>query len=669
MPRADLLALSDDDLAALTNRGTVKRARRDLEAGECSGEVVDSDGTITARWSDGIECCLPAGAALASARCSCRAVGTCRHLVRTVLAYQQQAAAAPADTPPVPLEPWDPGSLTDDDLVRHYRPAAWGKIQARFKEGVLVELLRSTKPTARFHLPACTVRFLVPGDPRYCRCDCADPAPCPHVPLAVWAFRQLPVDRRAGIVANGAPAAAIPGELLDGIENVCLDLTEHGVSGAPAGWIDRLTRLEKQCEDADLVWPADVLGELAQLQHRYAEHDARFVPERVADLVGELLIRTDAGRADTGALPQPLIRGTSSDRPVELGASQLVGLGCVVRPARHSAELVVYLHDIKSGSVVALMKDYADHPDPDRPQRVFADLAQGTPFSGGGTRGLSFMALGCGQLLLRGGKRTASFQLQPGRAQASVQPQTFGWEELQAPTLVGEFAELEARLNSLPPTVLRPRRVCEDFHVCTVAGVEHVRFDAPSQCVTAVLVDGRGRRALLVHPYTTRGRAGAEALLRRLSTAPNLRFVAGSVRRAAGGLVIHPASLVWQEDSGRGALQPWIDRGVPEAEGESSGPAHEPQLDPPTEYLRQLQSALADLLLLGLQRADVQVGRRWQEIRKHGEAVGFGRLVERVSALADALEQKGHTLTWDVRRAGQRMLELLVLVRLATDLA
>ena len=34
MPRPDLLALSPDDLAVLTNRGTVKRAQRELESGE-----------------------------------------------------------------------------------------------------------------------------------------------------------------------------------------------------------------------------------------------------------------------------------------------------------------------------------------------------------------------------------------------------------------------------------------------------------------------------------------------------------------------------------------------------------------------------------------------------------------------------------------------------------
>ncbi len=92
MARNDLLVLSLDDLAALTNRGTVKRAQREIEANECRVELMESaEGEVTAKWSDGVECRIPAGAVVGDGRCSCAAVGLCRHLVRTVLAYQRQA--------------------------------------------------------------------------------------------------------------------------------------------------------------------------------------------------------------------------------------------------------------------------------------------------------------------------------------------------------------------------------------------------------------------------------------------------------------------------------------------------------------------------------------------------------------------------------------------------
>jgi hypothetical protein len=665
MPRADLLALSLDDLAALTNRGTVKRAQREIDTNECTGDIAESsEGDVTAKWSDGVECRIASGAVLGDGRCSCAAVGLCRHLVRTVLAYQRQAAQRTPDQPAAPAEPWDPGAIADEELAKHYRPAAFAKMREQFQQGVLVELVRSSKPSARFHLQACLVRFLVPGDIRYTHCDCAEPAPCSHVPPAVWAFRLLEPQRSAGILATGEKTPAAPVDLLNELETALLDFTEMGVSGAASAWSSRLARLEEACRSADLVWPAAILAELGEEQKRYAEHDALFAPERVADLIGELLIRLDAIRHDTGALPQLLIRGTSADRPVNLGSARFIGLGCGARLKKRGVELTAYLQDSDSGSMVAVCKAFADDPDPARPPRSFGELAQASA-----AKGSSFVLLGVGQLLLRGGKRTASCQLIPGRSDASVQPQAFAWETLRPPVLVEEFAELDARLSALPPSSLRPRRVAEDFHVCAVAGAEGVHFDAATQTVQAVLVDGRGQRMRLVHPYTSRGQAGAEALLARLREKPaELRFVSGPVGRDAGGLMIEPVCLVWQDGGKRSVVQPWIEQRPGAADGgQPSAPVH--AIDPLRDYFVNLQAALGELFVLGLQRADPLVARRWRELLQQGESVGFARLAERLAPLAETLEQKSHTLQWDWRTAGRHLLRVGVLARLAQDVA
>ncbi|HZT83326.1 MAG TPA: hypothetical protein VFA26_24055, partial [Gemmataceae bacterium] len=560
---------------------------------------------------------------------------------------------------------WDPGTFSDDDLARSFRPAALARLRAQFERGILVELVRGRKPSARFHLQACLLRFLVPGDLRYTHCDCAEPAPCGHVPLAVWAFRRLDADRSAGILSTASRSPPVPVTLLDDLEGAALAFTEYGVSGAPQAWADRLTRLENACREADIVWPAEILAELHQQQERYAGHDARFAPDRVAELVGELLIRCGAIRHDTGALPQLLIRGASSDRAMMLGAARFVGLGCGARPDRHSAELTAYLQDSDSGSVVAVSRDFTDPGDPAQEPKPFADLAQTSA-----VKRTSFAALGAGQLLIRGGKRTPSFHLLPARAEVSVQPQVFAWESLRPPVSVEDFAELDARLSALPPASLRPRRVAEDFHVLPVAGVEAAGFDQATQTVQAVLADAAGRRARLLHAYTSRGQGGAEALLARLTAAPQgLRFVSGPVRRTATGLVIHPVGLVWQDGAARTMLQPWIDRKpassmvgeVPHAGAGAS--------DPLGEYLRRLQEEIGELLVLGLQRADAALARRWQELRRQGEAVGLARLAGRVAVLAEALARKSHTLAWDWQAAGRALLETAVLARMGQDLA
>jgi len=666
MARTDLLALSFDDLAALTNRGTVKRAQRELEVNECTATLDLTDaGDVTVKWSDEVECRLPAGVVLREGRCSCAAVGLCRHLIRSVLFYQQHTAQQSGGEVATPSpQPWDPGTIGDDELARCFKPRDLAKARQQFEQGLLVELVRGVKPTARFHLQACLVRFLVPGDPRYTHCDCAAAAPCGHVPLAVWAFRKLDAAQTAGILTTAVTTLPVPVALLDEIETAVGEIPELGVSGLVSAWTSRLSRLEEKCREADLVWPAEILAELLQQHERYASHDSLFAPERVPELLGELLIRCDAIRHDTGALPQLLIRGSRTDRPQALDRARFIGLGCGVRVGKRSVELTAYLQDSDSGSVVAVCKDFADPVDDKQPPRSFAELSQAYA-----VKEMSLAALAGGQLLIRGGKRDASHRLMIARANATVQPQTFTWEQLPAPVLVEEFAELDARLSALPPSALRPRRVSEDFHVCKVARVEAVQFEAATQTVQAVLFDGRGQAALLQHPYTSRGQTGAEALLAKLRQMPqHLRFVAGVVRRSARGLLLQPVCVVFQDGEKRVAVQPWIDAASESTPVEVPPSTTHQNGDPLTDYWQQLQTALSGLLLLGLHRADGRNAQQWRELQQMGEAVGFARLARGAARLADELEAKSRTLRWDWRPASEAVLRLAVLGRLAQDL-
>jgi hypothetical protein len=658
MPRADLLALSSDDLATLTNRGIVKRAQRDLDSGISPLHIDETPaGDVRVQWPDGVECLIPAGQTLRQGRCSCAAVGVCRHLVLSVLAYQRQAV-------PAAVEPWDPGAIADEELARHFRPAQLARLREQFEQGVLAELVRSSKPSARLHLQGCLVRFLVPGDVRYTHCDCAEAAPCAHVPLAVWAFRQLPPSAKAGILSSSTAALPVPVELLDNIEETLLEFCEQGVSGVPAAWKDRLGRLARDCDRAELVWPAEVLGELIEQQEKYHGHDARFAPDQVAELIGELAARCDAIRNDTGALPQLLIRGAKSDRATTLDTARFIGLGCGVHVSRRRVELAVFLQDSDSGTVMVVQRDIVEaQADPAQPQRSFAELALRPA-----VKGTSFAALGAGQLLIRGGKRTARCTLEVGRAAASVQPQAYNWETLRPPVLVEEFAELQARLSALPPSALRPRRLAEDFHVCAVTGAVEVRFEPVSQTIQATLLDARRQKALLLFPFTSRARQGAEALLAQLGTAgARLRFVSGPVRRSAAGLVIEPVCLVFLEDNGRTAFQPWVEaRPVATADALAAREQAAP-VDPVVDCLEQVQAGLEELLVLGLQRADGQVARRWRELQERAEATGLARLGLPARQLAELLEQKAHTLRWDWRPAARLVLHLAVLLRLAWD--
>jgi hypothetical protein len=90
--------------------------------------------------------------------------------------------------------------------------------------------------------------------------------------------------------------------------------------------------------------------------------------------------------------------------------------------------------------------------------------------------------------------------------------------------------------------------------------------------------------------------------------------------------------------------------------------------DPVVDCLRDLQEGLEDLLVLGLQRSDGQVVRRWRDLQHCAEGTGLVRLAVPVRQLADSLEQKTHTLRWDWQPAARSLLQVAVLLRLTRDI-
>ncbi len=379
MARHDLLALTADDLIALSNRGIVKRAQREAESGEAGAEISEeADGTVLARWPDGAVCRISAREKLSGDCCTCAATTICRHLVGAILGYQA-LASQPKDGPAAEVS-WDPGAIPDEALSSWWTAKQLAALRRQFDAGMVVELHRGPRPAARLHSIAHTLRFLVPGDPRYTRCDCSDPAPCTHVPLAIWAFRLLSKGRASGLVSTEREPAPPPSGVLDDLDRALEELLDYGIANLPEALVRRLERLEIECRRQDLVWLAEILVELLNARRQYESHDARFSPAQVAMLVGELAIRADASRFPEQPVPPMFIRGSSTEATAEMGHARLIGLGTSVEIRRNSVIIAAYLQDAATGVVVALPREFA-HPKAGESFRSFSGIGPEHPFS------------------------------------------------------------------------------------------------------------------------------------------------------------------------------------------------------------------------------------------------------------------------------------------------
>lgn len=653
MPRSDLNALTADDLVTLANRGMLRRAERDLETAPPNLEERE-DLTIVARWSDGANCTLPPGSVLSDQLCTCLATSVCHHLLGTVLAYQRQSAG----TAPPPVATWDPGALDDTLLARYFKKPAFSQTRKWFEAGQVVELVRSSKPLARLHSLGHTVRFLVPEDLAYARCNCPESPPCRHVLLAVLAFRRLRADLPCGLIEIGA-VPPVNAQLLAALDEATSELLIWGLSGCSAAQAGRWWQLEAACRKADLVWPAEILAELLLENERYTNHDAHFSGVHAVELLGELCIRLDAIAHPTDAVPQLFVRGAHSDQVAPLKHAQLVGLGTGAQVLRRGVRLLSYFQDAATGEVLTVGRDFLDPAaDSGIAPHPLAQLARSPAL-----KDIPFTRIGASQLLVQGGKRTPDRQFLSGRAPLAVHSQTFQWQNLKAPVLVEDFEELVARMHTLPPRALRPRHFGENFFVFAVSAVESVQFVSSEQSVQAILRDRSGHRLHLQHPFTARGAGGTESLLARLQSQSPC-FVSGLVDTSTRGPVVKPVALIFESGATRTLVQPWID-GTGEGAGSNlTQPAVLYPADPLRIFLEEALFFAAEVLVVGLARSNARTLQQWHELQTLATRLGFVALLEPMVRVAQVLQ---HPSDNERYLAIQLLLEIVVFVQLAQE--
>ena len=147
--RDDLLNLSADKLASLANKGLVKRAVKEIDAGKVPTIETLEDETVVGRFEGDIETKIPVDSPLKDWPCTCGARGKCRHRVALVLAYQREHALSsggrPSAPPPEPkFEPWSPAIFDDDALTALAGKRAMSRARTMRRKGYVAKVRRAT---------------------------------------------------------------------------------------------------------------------------------------------------------------------------------------------------------------------------------------------------------------------------------------------------------------------------------------------------------------------------------------------------------------------------------------------------------------------------------------------------------------------------------------------
>lgn len=531
--RDDLLHLSPEALTQAANAGLVKRALRELAAGQGPQNTLAADGTLHAAFADGVACVWPAGASITQASCSCGAPGVCRHRVLAALAYRESTLH---DPPPQA----SPVASADDAALARVVPAALLLLAVQLRDaGLTVDVRRrsSGEPCDTARLPSATVRFWAGAALEAARCDCLRTAACEHVALGLWAFRAADAqaaDTPACSVRLGAVGRRHEFDAA-AFEVLAEALLHHGVARGPAPLVQALTAARAAAAEA--AWLSLLVADIESWCEAYAARSALYEAGQGAELLAELSLRLAAGRQPGQAAP---VLGIGQAGETALDRLRLMCLGARTTRDGTARRTTLVLADLDTGTRLVLPHHW-QVPEARRADEASLRAAERV------APGVRLEALMSGQLLAQQAARRPDGSVRLARArsaQNSVLPQSADWGMLGAPVRFDSVAALVAEQRAHPNAALQPRHAARRFVVFSPAAVGTPVFDATAQCVAALLRDAQGQALLLQRSHEAHVPHALDAVAQALSGAAGpLRHVAGLLSWQQGLPVIEPWAL------------------------------------------------------------------------------------------------------------------------------
>ncbi|AIC71953.1 Uncharacterised protein [Mycobacteroides abscessus] len=591
--RPDLDIITEAALIALTNKGLVKRAQRELDSQTPPQLSQATDGTVTARWHDGNVSALAADRTLTQADCTCGATTLCRHRIGLVLGYQRVARADQDTHAATPALDWSPAMFTDAELTAAFGAAAMKAAERRRAAGYPATVRRGQPPTVE--LPSSTVRFMAPEHLDFALTDADKQASAVTVVLAVWAFRLAdaidPGTTRVEIeVTSTAERDEKPTEEA---RDLAMELLCSGTVNVTDVLSGKLDRAAADLDRDNIRWLADTLQDLHTQLSAYRTRHAAFSDLRVAELLAEVHARSLA--SSSPRLSRAQILGTGEKASTRIRLTRLTALGARLTRMDDAVSATVYL--VGDSIPMVIHRSWPVDDDPG-----FAGEVVGRRRIAGTT----LERLASSSVVTESAVRHANRGLELTRsamAKTSVLPLGRAWESLPDHLAHHEFSLLEREITSQPPRFVRPRIEAEFVRVFAVHRVVSMSYSPGDQRLVAEVADAHDGRALIADEYRSVAPGALDALHRALSMIREKAqpvLLSGIARRSHGRLIVEPLAALLGTEVSVFDFAPAITRALPEH--------HDVPPDPLHRSVLAAQSLLSQIAHTGLDhcRAGIQ---------------------------------------------------------------
>jgi hypothetical protein len=329
-------ALDDETLAALANKGLLRRAQKDLETARPELQEERADALLFTMPGENCTVTLPA-AGPTKASCTCPADGVCRHILAAALflrAQAQQAPAEPAQEAPAPVEaPPEPDKLlqlSEADLIAWCPRTLYRQALDELTLGELEIIIEAEPKVTRFRLPQfnIVVRWIAGTGLDGLICSCKH-LPCLHAVAAILFYqaqhgKPLPIPEKKALEAASPPRSRE--EVLESVQKTLAEMIALGLGRLSKTTEGRFTTLAVSAQGVKLYNLAYSLRGLSDHLSWHLTRDVRAsTPQLLSAAARTYALAFALGHAE-GVPPISLV-GESRQRYFEIGSLDLVGVG------------------------------------------------------------------------------------------------------------------------------------------------------------------------------------------------------------------------------------------------------------------------------------------------------------------------------------------------------
>ncbi|PWT80049.1 MAG: hypothetical protein C5B58_12395 [Acidobacteria bacterium] len=556
--RSILKTLDDEALAALANKGLLRRAMKDLETSRPAVIAADAD-TVQLQVGDEI---VRVPKSPAQSTCTCPATGICRHVLSALVYLRDDAALAAADSPvqttlfteqamstdgavqpqdatPVCLPSAEEalGSLSDEVLQKWAGKANFQRALRLLAEHLETEI--DTGPPLVVRLPTrnVTCRWIPSGGPEGMTCSCRSQAVCDHVIAALLAYqvflgrRQIAAHTRALHESSGAPRTRA--EVLGSVGTVLRELITLGLARHSAASVARLTTLAISAHGVDLPRLERMLKALADEIQLLLRRNA----QSSSDNLLLAAARCEALRMGLLARPTAALVGQHRTTYQEVGQITLTGLGAQHWQSKGGYRgVTVYFWDQSRGAFATWSESRPIDQLHFNPKTRFQSEG---PWSGCGSPREASQSV----LRLSGAFRNPHGRVsgRPSTGALVLGPTLIG----QVPKAITDWSEIASRCRRLFGSGLSENSENLQLAILLPDRWLPATYDPVRQELTRPILDQRGRSIQLWLPFTAENESAIEYLERH--DPASTRGLLGSIRFVSGRVLIQPISLFLED--------------------------------------------------------------------------------------------------------------------------